>query len=366
MPGRTLRIYYVDLDLQPNFIIQEDEVYKILTENWDLKIDKENPDLLIYSTNGYDHVRYHRPTILFRTEENIFPDFNHCDYAMSFVREDFNNKNFYSPLTDCTPVMPMPDDRSALSRPFACFIASQDTVGRGASLRKKFVNCLMAQYKHVDCPGKVLHNIDIETLPGRTDTLWNKGKIALLSNYKFNIAFENSNTDGYITEKLSDAFQACTIPVYWGSAGNITPFPREAMIYANDYDNIDSLIARIKQVDEDDELYLSMLHANPLYNNDFINEFQKRELARKRFIEHIAEVAYKKSTINELQNECRCNERFSTGYRMSIASRYCPYCKTQEGDWKKFTHLYAFRPHKVRQRCLIASAEDISNFSLQV
>ena len=359
MQKKLLRICYVDM--LPDFILQKDEVYKILLENWDLRVDNEHPDLLIYSSNGYEHMRYHKPTMLFVTGENIFPNFNHCDYSLSFVRDDFKNKNFYSPLTDCTMVMPMPDEQLALSRSFACFVASQDTVGRGAALRRDFTHYLMTQYKHVDCPGKILHNVDTEALPKRCDTQWRKGKIDLLSNYKFNIAFENSNTDGYITEKLTDPFQACTVPIYWGGAGNIAPFPREAMIYANDYESFDALIARIRQIDENDDLYLSMLHANPLYNSGFIERFRENQLARKRFIEHVAEEAYRKSTVGELQKVCRCNEKFSIGYKMSLASKYCPYCRTDKEDWKKFSHLYVFRPNKIRMRCPIAAVSQFNN-----
>jgi hypothetical protein len=34
--------------------------------------------------------------------------------------------------------------------------------------------------------------------------------------YNFVIAFENVDYPGYITEKIMDAFQAGTVPLYWG------------------------------------------------------------------------------------------------------------------------------------------------------
>jgi len=37
-----------------------------------------------------------------------------------------------------------------------------------------------------------------------------------LRNYNFVIAFENSDYDGYITEKIIDAFASGTVPLYWG------------------------------------------------------------------------------------------------------------------------------------------------------
>ena len=41
-------------------------------------------------------------------------------------------------------------------------------------------------------------------------------KLKIISNHKFNIAFENSSYPGYVTEKITDAFIANTIPIYWG------------------------------------------------------------------------------------------------------------------------------------------------------
>lgn len=153
-------------------------------------------------------------------------------------------------------------------RKFCSFIYSQCGIGEGSIMRKNFCEELMRLYKHVDCPGRILHNMDAPELAIRENAAqWNASKIEFLSKYKFNIAFENSSTPGYITEKLMDAYLANTVPIYFGSAGNISPFPKESIIYVNDYDDFDSLIAKIKEIDNNDEAYMRMLAANPLRNN---------------------------------------------------------------------------------------------------
>jgi len=43
-----------------------------------------------------------------------------------------------------------------------------------------------------------------------------QAKYDLLSQYKFNLCFENSLAEGYVTEKLFQALIAGTIPIYWG------------------------------------------------------------------------------------------------------------------------------------------------------
>jgi hypothetical protein len=41
-------------------------------------------------------------------------------------------------------------------------------------------------------------------------------KEEFLSSYKFSIAMENSEGDGYISEKIVDSFLSGTIPIYYG------------------------------------------------------------------------------------------------------------------------------------------------------
>jgi hypothetical protein len=41
-------------------------------------------------------------------------------------------------------------------------------------------------------------------------------KIEFLSSYKFSIAMENSEGQGYVSEKIIDSFMAGTIPIYYG------------------------------------------------------------------------------------------------------------------------------------------------------
>ena len=49
------------------------------------------------------------------------------------------------------------------------------------------------------------------------------GKMQVLKNYKFALAYENANINGYITEKLWDCFVLGVVPVYWGP-DNITDY----------------------------------------------------------------------------------------------------------------------------------------------
>ena len=44
-----------------------------------------------------------------------------------------------------------------------------------------------------------------------------KDKIEFFKDYKFSISMENTEGDGYATEKIVDSFISGTIPIYYGS-----------------------------------------------------------------------------------------------------------------------------------------------------
>ena len=74
------------------------------------------------------------------------------------------------------------------------------------TLRLEFIKQLK-KYKHIDMGGGYLNDVG-----GKV-----QDKIKFLSSYKFSIAMENSNGDGYISEKIIDSLIAGTIPIYYGS-----------------------------------------------------------------------------------------------------------------------------------------------------
>ncbi|MDO5463807.1 MAG: glycosyltransferase family 10 [Akkermansia sp.] len=270
---KTIRVAFCDF--YEGFEYSNFLLYKILTNHYNVIIDQENPDYLIYSCYSSQFLRYNNCIKIFWTGEPVIPNFNFCDYAISFTRETFGGRNLFFPLAVYRLVSTDIDDSVFLlknpeKRKFCSFVYSNDTAGEGAIYRKKFCERLMESYKRVDCAGRVLHNCDDDLLSGRFDEKnWHQSKILFLSKYKFNIAFENSNIDGYLTEKIVDPFFANTVPIYWGSEGNVSPFPKEAMICANDFEDMSALIDYIKYVDTHDVVYNELLRKNPLNNGKF-------------------------------------------------------------------------------------------------
>ena len=72
--------------------------------------------------------------------------------------------------------------------------------------RIKFINELN-KYKIIDMGGANKNNVG-----GKI-----RNKIKFLSSYKFSITMENTEGQGYISEKIFDSFMAGKIPIYYGS-----------------------------------------------------------------------------------------------------------------------------------------------------
>lgn len=226
----------------------------LLKKKYNVIIDS-NPDFLIYSCFGFRHLTYNCCRI-FYTGENIRPNWNGCDYAFSFDWTDHPN-HYRLPLflmyDDPHKLeIPKPDPRSILAgKTKFCNMVVSGTSGRkGVDFFHK-----LSAYKKVDSGGRFLNNIGGPV----------KNKREFIRDYKFTFAFENASFPGYTTEKIMEAMLEQTIPIYWGNPLINRDFNPKSFINANDYRDDEALLARIRELDENDELYMKML-AEPWLN----------------------------------------------------------------------------------------------------
>lgn len=99
-----------------------------------------------------------------------------------------------------------------------------------------------------------------------------------MKKYKFTIAFENSSSNGYTTEKLYQPLQSFSVPIYWGNPLVVRDFNPKAFINCNDFDNdFDAVIERVKELDNDPDKYLAMLREKPMQPNFDFEQGKKFE-----------------------------------------------------------------------------------------
>ena len=230
-------------------------IHQILKKHYDLEIS-DNPDYLICSCFDNRHYNYPNTVKIFYTGENISTDFNTYDYGLDFDDYEFFDRHYRMPVyifnSEQIEIMHQMLEKHLHAEEsfkekdaFCSFVYSHDV-----QFRNEFFDEL-SKYKQVDAGGKSRNNVQIG--PGQQD------KVIFEKRHKFAIAFENMSRRGYITEKLVNSFATGTIPIYWGAVNVDKYFNPKAMIHIKSPDDIPQAIARIKELDQNDDLYMEML-----------------------------------------------------------------------------------------------------------
>jgi alpha(1,3/1,4) fucosyltransferase len=190
----------------------------LLLRRYDVEITQKDPDYVIYSVFGSNFLRYDDAVRIFFTGENVRPDFNLCDYAFSFDWLEFGDRHFRAPnfmlydqWRDIVTRQSSKLDSLAGKEAFCNFIY---TNGNGHPSRDEFFHALNA-VEPVESFGTHLRNSHRRVGEAYQGD-WSATKVAAQRKFKFTIAFENSSSPGYTTEKLVHALAADTIPIYWG------------------------------------------------------------------------------------------------------------------------------------------------------
>lgn len=273
-------------------------ILKVLNEHFDVE-ECEDPDFMFYSVLSHEYLNYNCVRI-FLTQENVLPDFNICDYAIAYPYLEFEDRYMRYPLyllpspkkSDSSyeynlelaehkheNVESMPEEKTE----FCSYVVSND---RAAKCRQDIFESLSA-YKTVNSGGRFMNNMGGPI----------KSKLQFQKKHKFAIAFENTSTSGYNTEKLMQAFAAQTIPIYWGDTSVAKVFNPKSFINCHDYgltayddsknkEAIRKIVERVREIDNNDDLYMSMIK-EPAFLPSYSTEKEREKL--ECFLVHLFE-----------------------------------------------------------------------------
>ena len=229
-------------------------------------------DVVISSVFGHTETDP-KKTIMY-IGENVRPSFVNYNYSLSFDYDTYGGRNFrlplwwsrlawdgfeqkprrvgannhgYEQLIDIKSLLrPRKLDMSIKTK-FCAMIA-----GNPESLRINMFNSI-SQYKAVEGYGNMFGNS------------LRKSKFAVLPEYKFCLCPENSVYDGYVTEKLIDAYAGLTVPIYSGDVSVVDDFNERAFLNYQNTKDMDGFVNFIKNVDTDDtqEMYKA-IYEQPL------------------------------------------------------------------------------------------------------
>ena len=208
--------------------------------------------------------------------ENLRPNYIGYNYSLSFDYDDYGGRNFRLPLWWSRlawdgfvqkPRKPNAHnhgyeqllDIKSLTQPRKLDMRIKDKfcamiAGNPEGLRVNLFNSI-SKYKSIDGYGLMFGNS------------LRKSKFAVLPEYKFCLCPENSIYDGYVTEKLLDAYAGGTVPLYSGDLSVDRDFNIGAFWNYQDEKDMDRFVEIVSSLDRYEDQYKSY-YEQPLLNEE--------------------------------------------------------------------------------------------------
>ncbi len=251
----------------------------LLRDDFVIDFNNTYPDYLLYDVFGCEHLnqKYNNSIKIAYYSENMIPDFNQADYALSQAHINYLDRYYkYPSITwrfSMNNIMAIKKTRNNIKNRKKFCVAVISNNSSFANFRLNFINQLN-KYKKVDMAGKANNNI------GKVI----ENKIEFLSSYKFSIAMENSEGDGYSSEKIIDSFLSGTIPIYYGDYMIDEYINPNSYILIKGEKDIQEKIEYIKKIDNNKKLYRKILNQNVFINSDISKKIEK---SKDNFFYHI-------------------------------------------------------------------------------
>ncbi len=270
-------------------------------DKWEFMDDDSSPDLVVIHSSNY-HYQKEFNMILQNRGKYGFKSFFlvitgesrnfYCrgvDYNISYKPD--TDDNLYIPLVVYLESFQQLLKYNILDdnvidrnnpKPYLCnFIYSNTNKKYFLDIKQREIFCkLLSKYKKVDCAGKSLNNTDrLKIIEKSSSNRWD-AKIEFMNDYKFSIAFENRSVVGYVTEKIWHAYLSRTIPIYWGAPDISEYFNPQSFINCHDYDNFEEVIERVKEIDNDPELFNQYINAPIILDNSKLYNFTKEKISK--------------------------------------------------------------------------------------
>lgn len=242
-----------------------DYFFNLCFDNLVYTNDPYEADLVVTSVFG--NVQTDPAKTLCFIGENVRPNFVGYSHSLSFDWDSYGGRNVRLPLwyarlawdgfvqqprkqnahnhgyEPLIPIEPLTKPRKLdweSKKEFCAMIA-----GNPEGLRVNLYNSI-SKYKPVHGYGNMF---------GRA---LRQSKFDVLQNYRFCLCPENSVYDGYVTEKLLDAYAGGTIPIYSGTMSVDCDFHEGAYLNYMNTKDMDWFVTTIQAIDESKEIYEDM------------------------------------------------------------------------------------------------------------
>ena len=300
----------------------------VLSKKYNVVIDAENPDLVIYSNLNFnennidtilkanpkvhDHNDKSKKFLYVSGEVADFGSMLHLDNHWSIGYQKFNHERYLRQPSGMLDVWTLFDESRLTDSPLNWLtekrnfdIISKRNVGFCSitqashnDFREKVFDKL-CEYKQVNSSGPWKQNLfGNDTLnrhqwinhiySGRMDGLGYREKIGFFEKNRFNISIHFTDTPYILQEKIFHAYFSGAIPIFYGNKFILEEgFNPKSFINLHEYDNLDDFLDLVKRIDNDTELYRSYIE-EPMYVNNTLPEYMSFDYTLN-FLEKVIE-----------------------------------------------------------------------------
>jgi hypothetical protein len=294
----------------------------VLTQKYNVVIDAQNPDIVFYSNMGTNLSQLDTFTgelgkshDLYGPEvKKIFCSGEDVTYHGDIINsgpnyfaigpEPYEHPRYLRmQLHNTTAAWGLYEESKLVTHPYDWLLEKRD--GDAILQRKKYF-CGVVQnssvppridlynnltaYKPVRASGGWITNVpphEATITHPRIDGEGYRSKVEFLSNCKFSIQVQSSNSRFFTHEKMIHAFAAQTIPLFYGNTDILEDgFNPDCFINCHEYSSMQEVVERVKEIDNNDTLYKKIITepyfvGNKLpyyYEPEYLLEFFERVL----------------------------------------------------------------------------------------
>ena len=265
----TIQLAFLDMwvDFQPG-----NNAFLSILKNHGASVDinQESPNLIIFGPFGNENANSKWSGIrkIFFTGESMKPYIREDIVLNIGFRRNVTADYFRFPLwlmelnwfNENTSLYknPLPFSLDMLSvkpnkrEKFCAFVTSNPF-----SIQRNTLYNIINRYKKIDSAGNLFPTTEV-IAGGPGGSGGQQKKVEFYKNYKFALTCENSSSNGYVTEKILHAKLAGCVPIYWGDPLIELDFNPDAFINVSKFSNVNELLMKIKELDEDDDAWTKM------------------------------------------------------------------------------------------------------------
>ena len=268
--------FWRDFDKENNFISD------ILKKKCEVVVSND-PEFVFVSSlyEPFEFAKYDCVRVFFSAEPES-PDFVSFDYCIGYDHIDAGDRYLRYPYyvlrwnekqTEQNggkySVLSKDDAINILNgkNTFCNFIYSHDV---DSKIRQRVFE-KVSEYKKVDSAGSFLNN-----QPDGYRVKYGNMKDDFLRKSKFTLSIESLVFPGHTSEKIIEPFLCHSVPIYYGDPTVSDYFNTKSFIQITDENNLDLMLERIIELDQDDEKYIEMLMQNPFIEEDHIKQMNDR------------------------------------------------------------------------------------------